>query len=296
MFTYGEPVSFFVTPQTEIMFSRQGEFIFSASGKKLVSYLEWQTSPLVYAGLEAGLDTPAGIFRTDADIAIPADCGKMYDSDWNYSGVKTTYSIHQNHAELNYKLSAGYSYPFSLKSFKIEPGVSFLYTHDFFHAHDGYGWYGGENYSKNGVDNSWDSEFARKAKKLYPIDFKRTTYFAFAGIDFSWLPVDSFSLNLGFAVSAYTNSHTQDCHFGKPGTQNDFILNETQESFFDRFQTHLSVDWQFRKNLSFFASANWLYGGLVKGLLYDDDVLVTQPSGSTINSLSVKTGIKIFIF
>lgn len=286
-----KPLTFYIQPQLEFAFTKNDEYILSPSGKRLVSYLEWGAEPLFLAGLEMGVSLKGFSLWFYGDMALPLSCGKMYDSDWNYSGTKTTYSIHQNNAILNYQLSSGFSYSFSTDSFKFGPGLSFLYNYDSFNAQNGYGWYGGEDYSKNGLDNSWDSEFARKAKKLYPIDLKRTNLYYFLDLAVAFYPRNSFNLGLVFSLAIYNRTFTYDYHYGRPGTLNDFSMKEIQECFFQRFKTALNLNWQFHQNFCLAINVNWLYGDLIKGLLYDDDELVSQQSGNAINSLHIKTGI-----
>ena len=282
----------YIQPELDVTFSKNDEYILSVSGKRVVSYLEWEGLPLVYAGLNSGFCFNHFTFWFNSDFAIPSVCGKMYDSDWNAYNVKTTYSIHQNNAQSNCKIHTGLSYAFPIGAFTLTPKFSLLHIYDSFHAQNGYGWYGGEAYSKNGLDNNWDSEYARKAKKLYPIDLKRISTLSLFGVDFSFAPTTSLCFALGFSLALHAHSHSYDYHYGKPDTLNDFSITEIQTSAFDRFFTTFDFSWQFYKNTFFQFSAAWLYAPPVLGTLYDDDELVTQKSAAAFNSISIKTGVR----
>ena len=159
-------ITLILQPTFGISIYDNGEYIFSPSGKRLVSYLEWKASPLFQIGLNAEVMYKNFEVEFEGQIGIPNECGQMLDSDWISSGVKTTYSIHSNNSVKNYEFYSAIGYRIPIKKFDITPRFLFYYSDDSFYAHDGYGWYGGYAYSKNGKDNSWDSDFARKAEKL----------------------------------------------------------------------------------------------------------------------------------
>lgn len=293
--TFCEKKGISIAPSFGLTFSDNGEYIFSPSGKRIVSYLEWKATPLIQAGLEVSYTGKILELSLGGDYSLPIECGQMFDSDWISSGLKTTYSIHKINSVCNYDfyIETGLNIP--IKKITITPGITWNYYFDHFHAHDGYGWYGGEAYSKNGEDNSWDSPYARKAKKLYPIDLTRKAYDVFFGFKLSFAPINLLSFSLGSYLALYTKVHSYDYHFGKPNTLNDFSFNEIQEDCLSRFKETLSISYTFSKYFAVNLKASYLFGMLIKGELYDDDELTTQKSGSDISSFNVKLSLSLLL-
>ena len=169
--------------------------------------------------------------------------------------------------------------------------MGILYCYDSFFAQNGYGWYGGMDYSKNGEDNSWDSEYARKAKKLYPIELARRTFYTFLGFDFSANILSKLDLTAGSYISPYTRISSTDHHHSKPDTDNDFYINEEQACAFLRFKETLNISYALTSNLNINLSGTWIFGPISKGPLYDFDELTTQISGSDVNEVFIKLGL-----
>ena len=284
-----------ITPSFGLTFSDNGEYIFTPSGKRLVSYLEWKAMPLIQTGLEVSYSNKLLELTFGGDFAFPTECGQMFDSDWISSGVKTTYSIHKNNSVTNYDFYAESGLKIPVKKITIIPAVAWDYTFSHYHAHDGYGWYGGEAYSKNGEDNSWDSTYARKAKKLYPIDLTRKSTDVFMGLKLTYEPISNLSFSSGSYVALYTKVHSYDYHFGKPGTLNDFSITEIQEACLSRVKETLGVSYSFCRHYAVNLNASYLYGKLIKGELYDDDELTTQKSGSDISSFNIKVSFSFIL-
>ena len=285
--------AFSINPNLGIAFENHGEYIYSPSGKKLYSYLEYQVEPLFTAGLLVNTSFGPVQLSFGADIAFPGKCGTMYDSDWNLLGVKTTYSIHENNAQQNYDffMNLGWAFRFGRQNqFGITPKMGILYCYDSFFAQNGYGWYGGMDYSKNGEDNSWDSEYARKAKKLYPIELARRTFYTFLGFDFSANILSKLDLTAGSYISPYTRISSTDHHHSKPDSGNDFYINEEQACAFLRFKETLNISYALTSKLNINLSGTWIFGSISKGPLYDFDELTTQLSGSDVNEVFIKLG------
>lgn len=285
--------AFSINPNFGIAFANHGEYIYSPSGKKLYSYLEYQVEPLFTAGLLVNSSFGPAQLSFGADIAFPGRCGTMYDSDWNLLGVKTTYSIHENNAQQNYDffMDLGWAFRFGRQNqFGITPKMGILYCYDSFFAQNGYGWYGGMDYSKNGEDNSWDSEYARKAKKLYPIELARRTFYTFLGFDFSANILSKLDLTAGSYISPYTRISSTDHHHSKPDSGNDFYINEEQACAFLRFKETLNISYALTSKLNINLSGTWIFGSISKGPLYDFDELTTQLSGSDVNEVFIKLG------
>ena len=286
--------SFSINPNIGVTFANHGEYIYSPSGRKLYSYLEYQVEALLTAGLLVNTSFGPAQLSFGTDIAIPGKCGTMYDSDWNLLGVKTTYSIHENNAQQNYDffMDIGWKFPFGSKNqFEIRPKAGILYCYDSFFAQNGYGWYGGMDYSKNGEDNSWDSEYARKAKKLYPIELLRTSFYTFIGFDFSADILSKVKVTAGSFISPYTKISSTDHHHSKPDSGNDFYINEEQACAFYRFKESLDISYVVTSKVNINLSGTWIFGSIAKGALYDFDELTTQLSGSDVNEVFIKLGL-----
>lgn len=288
-------IDIIIKPSFEISLSDNGEYIFNTSGKRLVSYLEWKTEPLFKVGIEAEISYKFLYFNIGGVFGVPRECGQMFDSDWISSGIKTTYSIHVNDCKSSFDFFSAIGCKIPIKRFEVIPQFLFNYSYDSFYAHNGYGWYGGEDYSKNGENVPWDSEYARKASKLYPIDLIRDSLNTFLGVTVSYTPFQNFSISAGTLFSFYTYVHSYDYHHADPQSLNDFSMTENQQAFFRRFKETLSVYYIYNDRFVFELSGSYLFGGIIQGELYDDDELTTQKSGSDIYNFSIKIsfGIKI---
>lgn len=276
-------------------FSKNGEYIFSTSGRRLYSYLEWNAQPLIQVGFETSIIYKYLNISFGNNFSIPGDFGQMFDSDWNSYSVKTTYSVHKNNASCNYNLYTILGFSIPVKKFKITPEIGLVYYYDYFHAHDGYGWYGGEAYSLNGEDNSWDSIYARKATKLYPIDLTRKTFDVLAGIKISFTPLQRLTCTVGSYIVFFTYVHSYDYHYAKPDSSNDFSITEIQNAFFSRFKESLAVSYAINKKYSINLVASYLFGDVIQGELYDGDELTTQKSGSDIYNFTISLSLSIFL-
>lgn len=276
------------TPSFGLTFTDHGEYIFSPSGKRLYSYLEWKAEPLFQIGLETSFIFKYFDLTLGGNFGISRECGQMFDSDWVSSGIKTTYSIHKNDAAGNFDLYAVLGFKIPIKKITFTPELALWYYYDYFHAHDGYGWYGGEAYSKNGEDNPWNSIYARKAKKLYPVDLTRKTFDFMGGLKISYAPVKNLSITAGTYIILCTKVNNYDYHYAKPDSGNDFSIKEIQKSINSRFKETLCLSYAFGGNYIVSLSASYLFGGIIQGELYDDDELTIQKSGSDIYSFNVK--------
>ncbi len=293
LFAQKSEVSVSINPNIGVTFANHGEYIYSPSGKKLYSYLEYQVEPLFTAGLLVNSSFGPAQLSFGADMAFPGRCGTMYDSDWNLLGVKTTYTIHENNAQKNYDFFMDLGWTFRLgrqNQLGITPKMGILYCYDSFFAQNGYGWYGGMDYSKNGEDNPWDSEYARKAKKCYPVELERKTFYTFIGFDFSATIRSKFTIIAGSFIAPYAEISSTDHHHSKPGSGNDFYINEEQACAFLRFKEILNISYALTSNLNINLSGTWIFGPISKGLLYDFDELTTQLSGSDVNEIFIKLG------
>ena len=241
------------------------------------------------------------IHWSDYQSKIPSfpDVGLYYQPDnQGYSFHNTsryqsanTYSIHSNNSVKNYEFYSAIGYRIPIKKFDITPRFLFYYSDDSFYAHDGYGWYGGYAYSKNGKDNSWDSDYARKAKKLYPVDITTKAYNNFLGFRISFLPINQIKISAETYVSLFSKVQSYDCHHAAPDSKNDFSMTEIQEAKYRRFRETVSFTFILKNKYIIDLTSTYIFGGIIQGELYDDDELVTQKSGNDIHRLNINLGI-----
>lgn len=290
-----EKLGIVLTPSVSVDLSKNGEYIFSTSGRRLYSYLEWNAQPLIQVGFETSIIYKYLNISFGNNFAIPGDFGQMFDSDWNSYSVKTTYSIHKNNASCNYNLYTILGFSIPVKKFKITPEIGLFYYYDYFHAHDGYGWYGGEAYSLNGEDNSWDSIYARKATKLYPVDLTRKTFDVLMGLKLSYSPIQKLSFTIGSYIVFFSYVHSYDYHYAKPDSSNDFSIIEIQNAFFSRFKEAVNISYAINNKYAINLAASYLFGDVIQGELYDGDELTTQKSGSDIYDFSISLSLSILL-
>ena len=292
--------AFELSPYSKLSFGSLKEYIFVSEENQKdskISLLEWQEMPLLQVGLMT-----EGIFnlfhlKADFSYAIPVECGSMYDSDFlMLNDVKTNYSIHENTAALCFDAKISLEYDFYLqKDFAISPIVQAHYSHRFFEARNGYGWYG---------DNiPWYDDSAH----YYPdgtfvlagIDYKRQTLYTFAGFVLKILSIKDAQINLAFMLSPYTYSYADDCHYlNKKMTESKHFVYYNN-IFLERFQTQMDFSYRFSKHCSYFLGASFLFGSCHKGDLYTDTwtekptLIEDQPGGVSEATFSFYTGCKI---
>lgn len=274
-------------PAIAVNLGKYDEYVYSFSGRSIVSKLEWQQLPLIKLGALCQACAGNFVFSSDFFYALPFQCGKMYDSDWNHYGTKTTYSISNNYAKQNYSFSFEGAYKIKLKNLCFVPSLCFDYSYDFFQSNQGHGWYGSESYSKTKKDVSWDSENATYFKKLSRIDLIRQDWYVFAGLGLCFDVNDYFKLKASTYISPFAGTTNKDYHHDDTGKNEDFHLDSSQSSSFARFKESLGVEYNINDAVQIFINATLLFGGIQKGQLEGQE----QNAGTDVFLTQIKIGL-----
>lgn len=284
--TENSRLAFSIQPTFGCTLGQMNESIYSSKGYKC-SLLEWEQKPLWNCGITTLFE--AGSFGINAsfDFALPLSCGKMYDSDWNESGIKTTYSIHELTAVTNLNTELSLLYAFNVNNFfQIIPSIQAHYSYNSFEANNGEGWYGGAAYSQTGKDVSWNDENAVHYK-VYGIDYSRHTLYLFAGLTFQFRIINRLNIEVNTFLSPFTYTSAIDHHHGK---YNDFRFQEIQYSWFSRFKISAKLSYSVTSFFDIGLYARILTGKEDIGTLYTDywtedlTLVDNQPSGADIRS------------
>lgn len=280
------------------------EYIYSSSDDSIKkSKLEWNLNPLYRFGVEAKFGWK-NIFITGlADFSLPADCGTLYDSDWNSTGeLKTIYSKLEEKVDLIFNSSFGIGYSFNLKNkknrkyFSISPILNFDYSYFKIESDNGYGYFGAEDYSLNGKDVPWNSEYATY-HKVYGIDLERMYYNFFSGLIFEFYPTEKISFGCDLNIALYSYIVTYDKHFAKNSWYN---LNGYQKSCFDYLKFSLFSKYKFSDKISMQFKIGILNGNVVKGDFYHNyysskPTLSRQKSGSSTILYNINLGVTFYV-
>ncbi len=280
-----------IEPILSTTFGKYGEYVFSSSDKYLLSYLEWQQLPLIKMGINSSISINNLSFSTRFSYGLPLKCGKMYDSDWNENGIKTTYSISNNYAIYNYDFSIGLSYKFNFKYISLIPEINYKYYNDYFQSNDGEGWYGRDIYSKTGKTVSWDSPDARHYRKLSRIELKRESNYLFLGLSLTGTIFSKIDFAIATFIAPFAYVYNSDLHLDDNGTGKDFYLNSTQNAYFSRFMEKVSFTYKINKRISIPINIECILGEIEKGLLDDYE----QYGGTDVIQFEIRTGVQFII-
>lgn len=291
LFSCYSDIKLSIEPVFSTTFGKYGEYVYSTSDKSILSYLEWQQLPLCKMGINSSLTLNNLSLFTSFSYGLPSKCGKMYDSDWNEYGLKTTYSISNNYAKRNYDFSFGLTYKINLKYLTIIPEINYKYFYDFFQSNDGEGWYGRDIYSKTGKTVSWDSPDARHYRKLSRIELKRECKYFFVGMNFAGTLFSKLDIEIGTFIAPYSYIYNSDFHLDDNGTNREFYLTSEQECNFSRFLEKVYMDYKINNFVSISLSGDFIFGDIVKGILKGYE----QNAGTDVYQLIIKSGI-IFNF
>lgn len=267
-FSFEKIISFFLDVNTGITSGSLGEYLYTSSNDRIISYLEYEEKPLIKVNPEAGIEIGHFGLQFSADYFLPLQCGHLYDSDWKEENIKTNYGIFENYGKSNYRLSFSLMYNFSLTDkMQISPVLSAEYRYNSFSAKNGYGWYGDSENSKTGKNTEWNDE-AAVYKNLSGIEYFRSSIFILTGL------VQTFSFNkldfsLSFLISPYSYFYSQDTH-RDDFAENDFDSQEysviyLQNGIFSSFNFDLKCIYKITQNLSLSASVNAFFTPIILG-------------------------------
>lgn len=274
-----------------------GEHLYYSVSEKECSYLEWEEKNSFLLGIEGIFKIKNFNISLNSEFGIPKVAGKMYDSDWIYTsefpdGLKTTYSISENHLKSKFNTEILLNYDFNInKIVTISPGICFQYSYLNFNAKNGYGWYGSSNYSTTKENVSWDSEYA-KYYKIYGIDLKRHNLYTWIDLELKFNFIKDFIFGANFNISPYTYSFTEDFHHKK------FTTHQIMHTNFTRLKSEIFGIYSFNKKFLLRIGFEYLYGSTQKGKTYTDNYsedfrLTNQKSANDIKEFSVLVGFQI---
>ncbi len=289
-----------VTPNIIVSKSQIKEIVYSTSVSEKLSELEWNISPAVKVGLFSSITFKQINLNLNFASAIPAECGNMYDSDWNLSGLKTTYSIHEQNIKNDIAGNLEFLYNFNVFNgiLSFSPGFSVNYTYSAFEGRNGYGWYGGWQYSKTGKDEAWNSENARKAKRVAGIDYTKHDFSCFLSI-YSDIKLNNLYLKAGFGFSPFSFYDVMDHHYGASGS--GFDSEYLFYSNFKRIKINICTSYKFSKYLALnvegiFEKQFLDYGTMYSNYYTEKLTKTKQKSGIEFYNFSAKLGFIFFVF
>ncbi len=297
---FSKSFSISITPNVFLSKSEIKEIIYTESVSEKLSELDWEESPAVKAGLSSSIVFKQINLNMNLAGAVPYECGKMYDSDWNLSGLKTTYSIHEQSIKNDIFCGLEFLYNFELFDgrFKLSPGFSVNYSYLFFEGRNGYGWYGGWQYSKTGKDEAWNSGNARRAKKVAGIDYKKHDASCFLSL-YSLVRLNNLYLRAGFSFSPFCFYDVTDHHYGATGSgfDNEYIFY----SNFKRIKIDFGGSYKFTKYFALdvggiFEKQFLDYGNMYSNYYTEKLTKTKQKSGIEFYNFLVKIGFNFYLF
>lgn len=261
-----------------------------------VSKLDWEEKNIYEFGIGTDITFFDLLMSMQFSVGLPLNCGNMYDSDWNLSGLKKTYTISECDLKQSFdsQIIIAYLAP-SFSIFKLTPAIQIQYMYQNFNAHDGYGWYGAKEYAKipRDYDVAWNDPLARKAKKIRDIDYYRHTILTLFGFDFYYMPIDKFTIRTGFFVSPFAYMYSLDTHHKSSANVH---YCDVQFGYFSKYKATFKVEYKIKKRLKIISDISIIYGSTDYGDLYADeysDILTkfeNQPTSSSIFNIDFNIG------
>lgn len=246
-----------IIPNLGISFGFQGEYLYSPYSEKLWSYLEWEEKPSANIGIDFFYKLKNSNFKFSFSYTLPVQCGKMTDSDWSESEIKYAYSVNENKIKCNLFFETEYNYKLMInKTISISPAVDLKFYYSSYEARNGYGWYGTEEWSKNGELVPWNDEnahfFPDGKYKLAGIDFFRYTFIFGIGL-ISNLNFNRINISTDLQISPFSYIYSIDHHLGKT---NDFKYEEIQYPIFKYFNANIQISYKINKLLKLYFKYN----------------------------------------
>ena len=296
---FSKPFSISITSNVFLSKSEVKELVYTESVSEKLSELVWEESPVVKVGLSSSIIFKNINLNMNFASAIPYECGNMYDSDWNLSGLKTTYSIHEQNLKNDISCGVEFLYDFEILNgfFNLLPGFSLNYNYIAFEGRNGYGWYGGWQYSKTGKDESWNSENARRAKKVAGIDYNKQDVSCFLSL-YSGIKLNDLYLKLGFSFSPFSFYDVKDYHHRATGSgfDNEYIFY----SNFKRIKVDFGGSYKFSKYFmldveGIFEKQFLDYGDMYSNYYTERLTKTKQKSGIEFCDITVKIGFNFLV-
>lgn len=233
---------------------------------KKLSHLNWEHFFNIFLGGKIELSFANFNFSFSSAGFIPKPSGIMDDSDWlELNDVKNIYSISENYLVNSFFIETDLSIDIQFTScFTLSPTFNFSYNNTYFEAKNGYGWYGSENFTSTGNNESWDSEYAKffPKGKLYGITYNRMTLETWIGGTTTFTPVEKIKFNLSAFINPILYLESFDHHI-KKGYYADIAYN-----YFNAFKGRLEISYYITKPLSINLLTSVKYIKETQGLSY----------------------------
>lgn len=291
-----EEFSFEVSAFAGIKYGELSKSIYLNDTDTKVSMLEWEEKPIYELGFSSEISFFNFYVLTSFSAGLPLEIGKMYDSDWNLNGLKTTYTISEETLNQSFdtQINLFYKTP-KFFIFRINPSMQVQYMFQNFTAHDGYGWYGAHQYAKvpRDYDVSWNNELARKAKKIQNIDYYRHTLLTFVGFDFCILPIEKLELSAGFFISPIAYMYSLDTHHK---SSENIHYCDVQTGYFSKYKVTANIGYKINRKFKIFMDFSAVFGKEDYGDLYADEYsdnlskFSNQPTSSTLKNIDFNLG------
>ena len=256
--------SLFIEPEFFVSFEKNGEYILYDSMEP-ISYLNWQTFPILKTGMQAGLTINQFSFSTELLAGIPMECGRMLDSDWNEVGLNYIYSENQVRLISNFSVLLKADYDFIVGKSIFAPSFIFQYEEKSMKAHDGHGWYGNSAYSKSKTDVAWNNENATYFSHIGgSSSYIIHNFFTFIGCTWKIKLAQKSVFGVGTYISPYSYTYTKDFHYRKSGTLSKYVYAQ-QHSVFYRFKEDLFFSFKLSDEIDFVSELSAILGGKAYG-------------------------------
>jgi len=214
---------FSFSPSIGSTYGVMNEYVFDTStGKDIkLSELNWDVIPICFVGLGANVSYSIFDFSFYAMNYFGSASASMRDSDWqnfNDRNMKTNYSISENTINKAFAFGTDFKVSAIKNSFVDFKGtLSLEYTFFDFSARNGYGWYGDRVHTKLPMDVAWNDPRAMfyGVGKLSGIDYQRSHFFTWTGLELSFSPIRFVTLCASFSVSAFSLVTSLDTHYRK---------------------------------------------------------------------------------
>lgn len=268
---------FSLAPQLSLTFGELTELLYFNDGT-LVSQLDWEQKPLLNVGVNASGQYKNFIVKADFDYSLPLTTSYMYDSDWE-NNVKYSFTEHplKSSRNIDTSLSLAYQIKTTDKIYVI-PSLQFNYIYSEFESENG-----------SGVRNG------RKIR-VYGVDYKRHSFFIFAGASLKIKPLSFLAIQADFLASPWLYQNSFDYHHG---VKHPFSSLDIQTAFFTKYKAGLTTDFIISPNISLQIFTNLLFGFPDKGPIYSDynstnmEKSTSQKSGASIQYIKIGTSFKI---
>ncbi len=211
-----QKILFFLEVNSSYNKESLNDYLIETTGKTN-SLLEWNADYLFREGITGGMQSGNLVLALSVNFPLPFECGKMYDSDWRTTGIKTNYSTSDLFAGFGCDTTFSIKYNFQLAQNKfcwyVSPVISVSNSFIKYQAKNTICWCGDIAHTHMDQNYSWDSQYAKKVKK-YGIDFTNNITSLFCGLEGS-IQIQNFTANVGTLASPFTYIFSIDHHLNK---------------------------------------------------------------------------------